>query len=108
LTPPLCLPKPVTTLTSLLHIYHPLSSLLYQPYTPPALCNPWHKHPTTTVELHPNTHKGPKTHQPPCLFAYPCHLPFPPALLLLAPPLPIIQFSSSTQTTITSSNSHCL
>jgi hypothetical protein len=29
----------------LLHIHHPLTSLLYQLYTPPALWNPWHKHP---------------------------------------------------------------
>jgi hypothetical protein len=30
---------------SLLHILHPLTSLMYQLYTTPAPSNPWHKHP---------------------------------------------------------------
>jgi hypothetical protein len=39
------LPQPVTTLPSLQHTHHLLISLLYQLYTIPAPCNPWHKHP---------------------------------------------------------------
>jgi hypothetical protein len=51
--------------TFLLHTHHLLTNLLYQLYTTPTHCIPWHKAPyTTTTEIHSKTHKGHKTQQP--------------------------------------------
>jgi hypothetical protein len=48
--------QPVTTLPLSPTHSSPLTSLLYQLYTTPAPCNPWHKHPPLQQQKYTQTH----------------------------------------------------
>jgi hypothetical protein len=82
--PTAILPQPITTLP-LLHTHHPLTSLLHQlPHTLP-LKSLIQTSSTTTVEIHPNTHKGHETQQP--HDSSPTHHPFTDSLLVPLRPI---------------------
>jgi hypothetical protein len=102
-SPLLAFPNLLPHYPSLLYIYHPLISLLYQPHTPPAFCKLWHKHPPLQQQNYTQTHtRAPKPWSPHTSSHTHPNSP------LLGPPFQITQISISIQTTITLPNSSCL
>jgi hypothetical protein len=75
-----------TNYPSLLHTHHLLTKLLYQLYTNPTPCNPWHKHPTLQQPKYTQTHTSATKPKSPCISSHthPPHF----LSLLLVPPYP--------------------
>jgi hypothetical protein len=67
----LAFPNLSSNYPSLLHIYHLLLSLLYQPYTPPGLCSPLHKHPPLNSRTAGKHIQGPQNTAAPIPFIIP-------------------------------------
>jgi hypothetical protein len=81
---------------------HTLTSLLYQPYTPPAPCNLWHKHPPLQKKYnktHKRATKSSSSHP-----SSPNTFPLSPSPFLV----PSTQVSTARLITITPPNSQCL
>jgi hypothetical protein len=91
--------------SSLLYTHHALTNLVYQIYTTPTPCNPWHKHPLLQQQKYTQTHTRTTKMSSPCTASLTHPLQFLPPVWV--PPYSTPQISTTSLINIDPHNSHC-